>query len=59
MTPEGTEEQLKQVVPQERWRSVNELMVRFGQEVCTPLRPKHQVCPIREFCDHYLESMKD
>lgn len=56
-TPDETEEQLKQVVPQDRWRSINELMVRFGQEVCTPLRPKHEACPIREFCDLYLESM--
>jgi endonuclease-3 len=54
-TPEGTEEQLKQVVPQHRWISVNELLVRFGQEVCTPLRPKHDLCPIREFCDHYQQ----
>ncbi len=57
--PEGTEEQLKEVVPRERWRTVNELMVRFGQEVCTPLRPKHEICPIREFCDLYLENRKD
>lgn len=57
--PEGTEEQLKEVVPRERWRTVNELMVRFGQEVCTPLRPKHEICPIRGFCDLYLENRKD
>jgi endonuclease-3 len=53
--PEETEEQLKKVVPRERWRSINELMVRFGQEVCTPLRPKHDICPITEFCDHYKQ----
>jgi endonuclease-3 len=58
-TPEDTEEQLKLVVPRHRWRSVNELMVRFGQEVCLPLRPKHLECPIREFCDHYQASLRD
>ncbi|MBI0583239.1 MAG: endonuclease III [Methanomassiliicoccus sp.] len=57
--PEGTEEQLKMIVPRKRWRSVNELMVRFGQEVCTPVNPKHDICPIREFCDLYNGSMKD
>ncbi len=57
-TPDATEEQLMRSVPRERWRSVNAVMVRFGQEVCTPLRPKHEICPIREFCDHYLESRK-
>lgn len=53
--PEETEERLKEAVPRERWRSINELMVRFGQEVCTPLRPKHERCPITEFCDHYRQ----
>ncbi len=52
--PDDTEEALRAIVPRDRWRSVNELMVRFGQEICTPLRPKHEVCPIREFCDTYL-----
>lgn len=54
--PDGTEEQLKVVVPRPRWRSVNELMVRFGQEICTPLRPKHDLCPIQEFCDTFLQE---
>lgn len=58
-TPDGTEEQLMAVVPKDRWRSVNEIMVRFGQEVCTPQRPKHCICPVTEFCDLYLESVKD
>lgn len=57
-SPEGTEEQLMQVVPRERWRSINEIMVRFGQEVCTPMRPKHDLCPITEFCDHYQGSLR-
>lgn len=57
-SPEKTEEELMKVVPKELWKSVNELMVRFGQEVCTPLRPKHDICPIREFCDLYLEEQR-
>lgn len=51
--PDDTEEQLMKIVPRSRWRSVNELLVRFGQEVCTPLRPKHDQCPLREYCDSY------
>jgi endonuclease-3 len=57
--PQGTEVQLQQVVPRHRWRSINELMVRFGQEVCTPLRPKHDLCPVRENCDLYLREHQD
>jgi endonuclease-3 len=59
VAPDDTEKQLEKEVPRERWRSINELMVRFGQEVCTPLRPKHELCPITEFCDHYQETLKE
>lgn len=52
-SPEETEEQLRRIVPRSRWRSVNELLVRFGQEICTPLRPKHDICPLKEHCDTY------
>jgi len=52
-TPDETEGQLMETVPRDRWSEINEVFVRFGQEVCTPLRPKHEQCPIREFCDTY------
>jgi endonuclease-3 len=58
-TPEGTEEELMRVVPRKLWKEVNGIMVRFGQQVCTPLRPKHGICPIREFCDLYLEEQRN
>ncbi|NLI74604.1 MAG: endonuclease III, partial [Euryarchaeota archaeon] len=54
--PDHTEKELMNAIPRDLWRSVNELLVRFGQEVCTPQRPKHDICPIREFCDLYLEE---
>ncbi|NLK26154.1 MAG: endonuclease III [Euryarchaeota archaeon] len=57
-TPDATERALMKIVPRKLWRAVNELMVRFGQEVCTPLRPKHDICPIREFCDLYLDCQQ-
>ncbi len=55
-TPVQTEEDLMEVVPRKRWREVNEVMVRFGQQVCTPLHPKHGECNITQFCDYYREQ---
>ncbi len=54
-TPAQTEEELMKVVPRKRWREVNEVMVRFGQQICTPLRPKHHECNITQYCDYYKE----
>jgi endonuclease-3 len=38
--PEQTEKALKEVVPKSLWIQINRIFVRFGQEICLPLRPK-------------------
>ncbi|MCD6477742.1 MAG: endonuclease III [Candidatus Aenigmarchaeota archaeon] len=32
---------------------VNIGLVRFGQEICRPVRPKCEICPINKICDYY------
>ncbi len=44
------EEALMKIVPRERWIEVNHALVRFGKEICRPLRPKCDVCPIKRWC---------
>ncbi|MDK2892587.1 endonuclease III [Methanohalophilus sp.] len=48
--PEQTEESLKEVLPEDMWRDVNELFVSFGKEICRPISPKCGVCPIDDMC---------
>lgn len=52
-TPEKTEQALMKVVPKRYWLVVNELFVRFGKKVCRPVGPKHEECPVGEYCDFY------
>ncbi len=49
-TPEETEIKLKEVLPIKYWRHINELLVRFGQDICRPVSPKCGICPITELC---------
>ncbi|WP_457600454.1 endonuclease III domain-containing protein [Hydrogenivirga sp.] len=49
-TPEQTERELMKILPKEFWIVINRLLVAFGQRICTPQRPKCEVCPIEEFC---------
>lgn len=51
--PEETEEVLKEIVPQEYWLPINDLMVQFGQNICKPINPQHIECPFTELCDFY------
>ncbi|UCG00266.1 MAG: endonuclease III [Spirochaetaceae bacterium] len=49
-TPEQTESALETVLPRKYWIPINELLVRFGQTLCTPLSPFCSRCPIRTLC---------
>jgi len=53
-TPEETERALMEVIPEEYWIELNDLMVQFGQDICRPLGPRHEECPIADHCDYYL-----
>lgn len=49
-TPEETEFALRKKLPQKYWIPINSLMVTHGQNVCKPIKPKCEICPIRQYC---------
>jgi endonuclease III len=49
-TPEESEKALEKVLPERFWIPLNELLVRYGQLVCTPVSPRCSECSIREEC---------
>ena len=49
-TPEETEFALREKLPQKYWLDINTLIVTHGQNVCKPLKPDCENCPISEFC---------
>jgi len=49
-TPDQTEAKLREVLPREYWRSINKLLVGFGQQICLPVRPKCESCLNRNAC---------
>jgi len=49
-TPEESEKALQLVMPQRHWIPLNEALVLFGQQTCTPLSPKCSQCPFEETC---------
>ncbi len=48
--PEQTEKRLKEIIPKSQWIRVNRLFVRFGQEICLPIHPKCDLCPLNTIC---------
>ncbi len=49
-TPEETEIKLRLILPKEHWRYINELLVRFGQDICRPVKPRCSACPLADLC---------
>jgi endonuclease-3 len=49
-TPIQTEKALMDNIPKDLWLKLNRLFVRFGQQICMPIRPKCEICTIKNIC---------
>ena len=58
--PEETEKALKRIIPKEHWIRINRILVKFGQQICVPINPKHQLCPVEDICpkDFSMENAR-
>jgi len=50
-SPDDTETALRMKLPSKYWVGYNDLLVTFGQNLCTPVSPWCSRCPVEEFCD--------
>jgi endonuclease-3 len=57
--PEDTEEQLKSLIPKEKWVGFNPMMVEFGKKICRPVGPKCNECLINAHCRYYMKIRQD
>ncbi len=49
-TPEQTEIALRKKLPKEYWIEFNDLLVTYGQNLCTPVSPKCSQCNLAPYC---------
>lgn len=54
--PDQTEVELMKIVPSKYWLEINDLLVQFGQTICKPISPIHDICPFSDFCKFYQDS---
>ena len=41
---------LRKILPKKWWIPINDILVRWGQNVCTPISPKCSQCVINDIC---------
>lgn len=49
-SPEQTEFELMKAVPVKFWNDINKIFVAFGQTVCKPVKPRCDICPVKDYC---------
>lgn len=49
-SPEESEQALMEILPERLWIPINNLLVRFGQQRCTPVSPFCSSCPLQQEC---------
>jgi endonuclease III len=50
-SPEDTEKALRKKLPPAYWIPINDLLVTFGQNQCTPVSPRCSSCPLYRLCE--------
>ncbi len=50
-TPEKTEFALREKLPEAYWIEINDLLVTYGQNLCTPVSPFCSKCRLQDMCD--------
>ena len=49
-TPEETEFALRRKLPRRHWKTYNDILVTFGQNLCAPVSPWCSKCPVAPYC---------
>jgi len=49
-TPEETEFALRKKLPRRHWKTFNDILVTFGQNLCVPVSPWCSKCPVARYC---------
>ena len=47
---DSVEKILRKILPQKWWIPINDILVRWGQNICAPISPKCSQCPISSQC---------
>lgn len=48
--PDDSVPALEKILPEKYWIAINELLVLYGQQICTPRNPKCSQCPLSSMC---------
>ncbi len=54
--PDNTEEKLSEILDKKYWIKLNSIIVRYGQNICLPVKPQCDYCKLKQNCNYYKEK---
>jgi endonuclease-3 len=57
-TPEKTQIELYKKIPKKEWLQINNLFVKFGQQICLPRNPRCNLCTLKNQCHYYKKILR-
>ncbi|HYO06299.1 MAG TPA: endonuclease III, partial [Phototrophicaceae bacterium] len=54
--PDNTEEKLSEILDKKHWIKLNSIIVRYGQNICLPVKPQCDYCNLKQNCNYYKEK---
>ncbi len=51
-TPFETEMVLRKKLPCKYWKIINRVLVTYGQNICSPVNPKCEICSLNKYCEY-------
>jgi endonuclease-3 len=55
---EEVKKNLESLIPKKDWCIVNTGLVQFGREICRPINPKCEICPMKRHCKYFSKKSK-
>lgn len=55
-TPLKVEEQLKKIIPKDRWSESHHFIIFYGREICSAKKPKCEECQLKKYCKYFKET---
>ncbi len=52
--PDKIEEELKNIIPKQKWTRATHLISFHGRKICVARKPKCSICPIEKYCEKNL-----
>lgn len=57
--PKVTEVELSKLVDKKHWLVLNNTFVRYGQNICLPIKPRCKICGLTNICKYYMSNFKE